>query len=123
MSSNFLQLNNDKTEILVIRAKTNRQKISFKLSQLSLESVTQVRNLGVNLDTDLTFQSHISSIIETRFYHCRNIAKFRGFLSQEDAEKLVHAFISSWLDYCYALLTGIPKRHLVRVQLLQNEAA
>ena len=46
-------------EILVIGVKANRQEISFKLSQLSLESLTQVRNLGIILDTDLTFQTQI----------------------------------------------------------------
>lgn len=101
----------------------NGEEISFKLSQLLLESVTQVRNLGVILDADLTFQSHISSIIKIGFYHLRNIKKIRSFLSQSDAEKLVHAFISSRLNYSNALLTGIPQKHLHRLQLLQNAAA
>ena len=46
-------------DILVIRAKANRQEISFRLSQLSLVTVTQIRNL----DTDLILQMHITSII------------------------------------------------------------
>ncbi len=123
MSNNFLQLNKDKTELMVIGAKTHREEISSRLSQLALESVTQARNLGVILDSELTFQSHIDSVVKTGFYHLRNIKKVRSFLSQDNAKKLVHAFISNRLDYCNALLTGIPQKHIARLQLLQNAAA
>ncbi len=39
----------------------------------------------------------------TAFFHLRNISKLRNMLSVSDAEKLVHAFMSSRLDYCNAL--------------------
>lgn len=67
-------------------------KISFKWSQPSLESITQAWNLTMILDVDLTVQSHINSIVKTRFYHLINIAKVSRFLSQENAEKLIHDF-------------------------------
>ncbi|KAI3373392.1 hypothetical protein L3Q82_021939 [Scortum barcoo] len=57
------------------------------------------------------------------FYHLRNIAKIRHFLSQSDAEKLVHAFVSSRLDYCNSLLSGCPNKSLKTLQLVQNAAA
>ena len=57
------------------------------------------------------------------FYHLRNIAKVRLFLSQADTEKLIHCFISSRLDYCNALLSGLPKKSIGRLQLVQNAAA
>ena len=47
MSENFLQLNKDKTEILIFGAKAQRQKIVAYLSSLSLESKSEARNLGV----------------------------------------------------------------------------
>lgn len=36
---------------------------------------------------------------------------------------LVHAFVSSHLDYCHALLFGLPKYQLDRPQKVQNAAA
>lgn len=35
---------------------------------MSLESVIQVRNLGINMDAYFTFENHISSKVKTRFY-------------------------------------------------------
>ena len=36
---------------------------------------------------------------------------------------LIHAFVTSHIDYCNSLLHGIDEQYLARVQLLQNSAA
>ena len=64
-----------------------------------------------------------SSRSKAAFYQLRNINRIKGFLSQKDQEKLIHAFISSRLDYCYGLLTGLPKKRIKHRQLIQNAAA
>ena len=44
-------------------------------------------------------------------------------LSVHDAEKLVHAFVTSRLDYCNALLSGCVNASLKPLQLVQKTAA
>ena len=44
-------------------------------------------------------------------------------LSMTNVEQLVHAFMSSRLDYCNALLGGCPARLINKLQLVQNAAA
>ena len=123
MRQNFLQLNKDKTEIIVFGANDKRSKVSAYLDSLSLQTKNQVRNLGVILDSDLNFNSHINSITKSAYYHLKNIARIRGFMSKQDLEKLIHAFISSRLDYCNGLLTGLSKGAVRKLQLIQNAAA
>jgi hypothetical protein len=53
----------------------------------------------------------------------KNIATVRPFLSQVDTEKLIHAFITSMLDYCNALLSGLTKEAIGQLQNIQNAAA
>ena len=44
-------------------------------------------------------------------------------LSMTNAEQLVHAFMTSRLDYCNALMGGCPARLINKLQLVQNAAA
>ncbi len=44
-------------------------------------------------------------------------------LSVSDAEKLVHAFMTSRLDYCNELLGGCPASSINKLQIEQNAAA
>lgn len=126
MTRNFLLLNSDKTEVIVLGPKHLRDSVSNDIAALdgiSLASSTTVRNLGVLFDQDMSFTSHIRQISRTAFFHLRNIAKIRHILSQNNAEKLVHAFVTSRLDYCNSLLSGCSNKSLKTLQLVQNAAA
>ncbi len=65
-----------------------------------------VKNLGAVSDSNLSFENHISHVTITASFHFRDIAKLWDMLSVSDAEQLVHAFMTSRLDYCNALLGG-----------------
>ncbi len=44
-------------------------------------------------------------------------------LTVSDTEKLVHAFMTSRLDYCNALLGGCPASSINKLQIVQNSVA
>uniref|UniRef100_A0A3Q3JNC3 Reverse transcriptase domain-containing protein n=1 Tax=Monopterus albus TaxID=43700 RepID=A0A3Q3JNC3_MONAL len=126
MTCNFLLLNSDKTEVIVLGPENLRNLLSnhiVTLDDIALASSTTVRNLGVIFDQNMSFKSHINQVSRSAFFHLRNIAKIRSILSQSDAEKLVHAFVTSRLDYCNSLLSGCPNNSLKSLQLIQNAAA
>ena len=76
MSCNFLMLNSEKTEILVLGPKNLGDSMSIAtLDGITLASSTTVRNLGVIFDQDLSFHSHIKQTSRTAFFHLRNITK------------------------------------------------
>ena len=123
MCQNFLQLNADNTEVIVFGPQNERSKISAHLNSMSLTSTDKARNLGVIIDSDLKFNNHLKLITKSAYYHLKNIARIKGFLSKEDMEKLVHAFIFSRLDYCNGVFTGLNKKSIRQLQLIQNAAA
>lgn len=59
----------------------------------------------------------------TCFFHLRNISKLRSMLSYCELEMIIHAFVSSRLDYCNSLFVGLSKALTSRLQLMQNSAA
>lgn len=57
------------------------------------------------------------------FFELRLLAKVEPFLSRNDLEKSIHAFISSRLNYCNTLWVGLAKSSFPCLQLVQNVAA
>ncbi len=104
MTNNLLLLNSDKTDILLIIINSTQNILDHNL-QLDGYTITSstVKNMGVILDRNLYFENHISHVTKTEFFNLINIAKLRNMLTVSDAESLVHAFMTSRLDYCNAL--------------------
>ncbi len=80
-------------------------------------TTSTVKNLGVILDNNLSFENQNSHVTKTAFFHLRNIAKLRNMLTVSDAGKLVHAFMTSRLDYCNALLGACPASSINKLQM------
>ncbi|XP_072769508.1 uncharacterized protein [Nerophis lumbriciformis] len=126
MSANFLQLNAKKMEMLIIGPARHRHLFNNTTLTFDNQTITQgdsVKNLGIIFDPALSFESHIKSVTKTAFFHLRNIAKIRSILSTSDAEIIIHAFVTSRLNYCNVLFSGLPKSSIKRLQLVQNAAA
>ncbi len=126
MSQTFLQLNGSKTEAILVGTPHQIQTSvisSVTFSGQNIPLSTSVTNLGVKMDSHLTFETHVKQLCKTSFFHLGNIARLRPMLTIADAEKLVHAFVSSRLDYCNALLIRIPGKNLQKLQYIQNSAA
>ena len=121
MAENFSQLNQDRTEVLIIGPEGKREKLLPKLNAFKHSQC--IKNLGVLFYSELDFLPHIRNTTKIIFYHLKNITRVRPFLSLASTEVLMHAFISSWLDYCNVLLSGLPKKSISQLQLLQNSAA
>ena len=127
MHSNKLQLNADKTEIILIRPKVNDKMVqypsSLDLNGTSIVFSDSVRNLGAVLDQHLSFEQHVSRTCQTCYLELRRISSIKHYLSQNALKTLVCSLVLSRLDYCNSLLGGISKKLTKRLQMVQNHAA
>ncbi len=101
---------------------SNNLEHCLTLDGRSVDSSSSVRNLGVLFDSNLSFDSHVSSICKTAFFHLKNISKLRPMVSMSNAEMLINAFMTSRLDYCNALLGDCSARLIKKLQMVQNAA-
>ena len=86
-------------------------------------STEAIRNLGCWFDNNFTMNAHVTKTCKAGFFYLHNICRIRKFLTQEITEKLIHAFVTSRLDYCNSLLYGIPSNLLAKLQRVHNAAA
>jgi len=106
MSANRLKLNTDKTELLWISSRYNLSVLQgcgpvLRLGSDVVEPTDHARLLGVTLSADLTLDRHVSNTSARCFYWLRQLC--RSLDSSKSAAMLVHAFLSSRIDYCNAV--------------------
>jgi hypothetical protein len=123
LSDNFLQLNADKTETLIIAPEVAIPGIKQYLGDLGQSAKPSLRNLGVILDKDMSLVQHCKQLTRNCFFQLRKISKLRNMVSRNDMELIIHAFVSSRLDYCNSLFSCLNQKELSRLQLIQNSAA
>ena len=112
--------------MLVLGPKKQRDlllNLTINLDVCTVVSKKTVKDHGVTLDPDPSFDEHIKTVSTTAFFRLCNIVKIRNFLSKNNAEKCIHAFVTSRLDYCNALLSSYPYKALNKLQLVLNTAA
>lgn len=94
---------------------------SSVISGLSLQSCNVCLKMQ-KFDSCLHFNLHIAKLVQSCFFNPGNIRKIRSILSSQDTEKLIHAFVTSHLDYCNALFTWLAQSSLKCLQLKQSSA-
>jgi hypothetical protein len=84
----------------------------------------KVRNLGFYFDSHATMNEHVLHITKSASFALYKIGKIRHLIDQTTTERLVHAFITSRLDFCNSLLYKHKETSRTgKLQILQNTAA
>ncbi len=106
-----------------LHTSTTRSFNSLLLSSSTITPSSSVRNLGVIFNDQLTFKDHIAKTARSCRFALHNIRKIRPFLTEHAAQLLVQTLVISRLDYCNALLAGLPSNTIKPLQMIQNAAA
>jgi len=93
------------------------------IDSMDVQPSDVVRDLGVLLDSELTLKHHVNRIASTCFYHLRRLRQLKRHVGVAVMKQLISSFIFSRLDYCNALLIGLPFSTIAPLQQVQNAAA
>ena len=80
-------------------------------------------NLVSIMTPKFTVEHHITKIMQIAFLKIRQISYYRKVLTPSAAKTLIHAYITSRLDYCNGLLHGLPTNIVAKLQIILNTAA
>ena len=117
--SNHLMINDIKTEFLIIGSRLQLAKILSSLVNLTLipQKAFEILDRGLMLKY-MRMNVHICKTFSKAFHGLCKIREIRKFLHINTTQTLVHALVSSHLDYCNALLFGSPKYQLERARVI-----
>ena len=125
-NAHYMKINPDKTEILLLCPSSMNKDIIIKgviFEDQCIRFSKEVKNVGVWLDRNLQMDKHINNVTSHCYKILKDIGRVRKCLEQSHLERLVHAVVSSRLDYCNILFMNICKGNLFKLQKLQNAAA
>ena len=94
MTANKLQLNDNKTEAMIILS--NRMSVHSPLPSVIhiVSFVSSVKNLGVTLDSNLSMSQHVSNTCKATYIQIRHISSIRHLLTTQATQTLVSCMLS-----------------------------
>ena len=120
MARRKLNLNDGKTEIIVIRGNLRNVSVAnfgvMSFGDTQLIPCESAKNLGVVLESLLSFRSHMDSIVKTCNFHIRDLYMIKDFVKRKNLVTLVHSLIVSKVDYRNSLFIRLPNVILKKVQ-------
>ncbi len=126
MLVNKLKLNDEKTMFLLLGRPSKKEKVelnSFTVGNAEIPMSDTAVNLGTLWDSDMSMANHVTKVCQTGYLQLRKIYQIRKYLTDSACESIVHAFVTSRIDYCNSLLNGLPDYLIERIQHVQNAAA
>jgi len=126
MIQSRLKLNDDKTEFIVLSSPHYQKTFNhlvIQIGEADVKSTSKVRNLGVLFDSSLNMKDQVSAVCKSSIFQLRMIGAVRRYLTDDACAQLIHAFVTSRIDYCNSLLASLPQSQYAKLQKLQNIAA
>jgi len=107
MMANRLQLNPTKAEILWCTSTRRQHQIltgPVQIGNTTVLPVSQVQDLGVHLDADVTMKAHVTAAVRVCFSALGQIRSVRCSLQRHALLTLIRALVVSKVDYCNSVL-------------------
>ena len=87
---------------------------------ISSQSVPLLAILASSLTLDMFFSDQINSVSKSCHFHIQDIRRIRHLLPLSTATALANSHVSSKLDYCNSLYSGISQTNLNKLQRIQK---
>ena len=97
--------------------------ININVGNTVIEPSTEANNLGVIVDSNVSMEKHTKNVCRKSFSQLIRIKQLRKYMTDAATTSLVHAFITSNIDYCNSLLYKLPNMLLNKLRKIQHCAA
>ena len=130
MVNNFMKLNEDKTELLVMGKPRVLKEFNLDISlQFGEETIAPTeckgdkwKSLGVKLDESLSMTRQINNVRQKCSWTMMNMRTIGYYLDEDVKLMMVKQLVISKLDYCNSLYMNLPKTRLNKLRSILNQA-
>ena len=111
---NDLLLNPTKMEALVTGTREQVTKINqsagIMVTSANVPFVNKIRVMGATIDSELSFDDHITSVVRACNFHIQAMRHIRHLLNQDAANTIACSIVCSRLDYCSTVVLQYCRR-------------
>jgi len=93
---------------------------TVSVAGVSLPVSSEIKSLGVVIDSRCTFDTHVTAVCKACNYHTWALRHVRHCLPLPVAQTLACSIVGSRLDNCNSVLFGAPKSAITKLQRAQN---
>ena len=125
-TANSLKMNEKKTDFLLIGSKPNLKKskdFRINIGESFIYASDSLKFLGVTLSSDLSWEAHISLIVNKCNAILVSLNRIRHYFTREALNTIIQAYVSPHVTYCLCVWGGAPKVLLHKVQKVINFSA
>ena len=115
-----------KTEFIILGSVLGLKKVeteSIRVGNENIKATASVRNIGAFFDKHMKMDLQVKNMCKSAWFHLFNISKIRNYLTEKHIKMVIHAYVTSKLDYNNALLAGATSSLTSKLQNVQNAAA
>ena len=122
---NSLLINPDKTKVLAVGLSQLLKKLSsfsITLFDKEITPVPVVKDLGVLLDTRLSYNQHITETASKCLFKLYQINRTKHLLDRKTLLLVINSFVFSKLQYCSTVWSNTSSSNIDKLQKVQNFA-
>jgi hypothetical protein len=126
MDNNRLKMNDTKTEFICYGSRQQLGKCktqSIDVNSITVHKATSIKYLGVDLDQELSYKTHIKRMCKIAMYNLFRIRQIRQYLTVDACKTVILGLVITHLDNSNGLFYKLPDTDIKKLQRVQNAAA
>ena len=121
-ASNQMKANPEKFQAIAIGKKSSKLNLKFDINSTEIKCDDEVKLLGVNVDYDLLFDSHIASLCKKASRQLNVLKRIGKYLNLQCRLMIYHTFILSNFNYCPIIWHFCSKNNTSKMEKIQERS-
>lgn len=118
--TNEMIVNPDKFQVMIVNRRKKLETVKLKINEVEIPTRSSVTLLGVEIDNELNFNNHISTICKKAGNKLNAIGRIQNFLRQKEKELLINTFVYSNFNYCPLVWHFSSKKSTLKIEKIQE---